>query len=124
MGKIKFDKTKILNLAVLILAVISFIVYALANARENSPLILTMLAIAAVIELILCAKQIPYLEYVPFLCTLVGMAVFIKLAFDEIGDVLSNINMNGLSTSWIASAVLIVLTVIVTALSTVFVKER
>ena len=82
------------------------------------------LAIAAVIELILCAKQIPYLEYVPFLCTLVGMAVFIKLAFDEIGDVLSNINMNGLSTSWIASAVLIVLTVIVTALSTVFVKER
>lgn len=124
MGKNKFDKTKILNLIVLILSLIAFIVYSLADAKENSPLILAMLAISAVIEIILCVKRIPYLEYVPFICTLVGMAVFIKLAFNEIGDVLSKINMNGLSASWIASAVLIVLTAIAAALSTVFVKER
>ena len=46
--------------------------------------------------------------------------MFIDLAFDEIGDILSKINMDGLSASWIASAVLLVVTVIAAALATVW----
>lgn len=124
MKKIGFDKTKILNLVVFMLAVVSCIVYARADARENSRLILALFSLAAIVELILYVKPFPYVEYVPFLCALTSMAVFIRLAFDEVGDVLSKINMNGLSTSWMASAVLIVLTVTAAALSTVFVPEK
>ena len=49
--------------------------------------------------------------------------MFINLAFDEIGDILSKINMDGLSTSWIASAVLLVICMICAAVSTVWGKK-
>ena len=124
MKNFSLDRTKIMNIVILVLAVVTGIVYARAEAKENAPLILAMLGITAIIENILLVKTIPYVEYLAFLCTLIGMAFFIKLAFDEIGDVLSKININGLSTSWIASAVLIVVTVIATAVSTIFVKEK
>lgn len=124
MKKIEFGKSKIINLIVCILAAATCIIYALADAKANSPLIIGMFAVAAIVEIVLCVKTIPGVEYIAFLCTLIGMAAFIKLAFDEIGDVLSKINMNGLSSSWIASAVLIVITVIAAGVSTIFVKEN
>ena len=124
MKNIGFCKAKVLNLIVVILAIATCIVYGMADAKVNSPFIIAMFAVAAIVELILCVKTFPYVEYIPFLCILIGMAAFIKLAFDEIGDGLSKINMNGLSSSWIASAVLIVATVIAAAVSTVFVKEN
>ena len=115
MKNIGFCKAKVLNLIVVILAIATCIVYGMADAKVNSPFIIAMFAVAAIVELILCVKTFPYVEYIPFLCILIGMAAFIKLAFDD---------MNGLSSSWIASAVLIVATVIAAAVSTVFVKEN
>lgn len=124
MNKKLLDKSNVLYLVTLVLSAASCIVYAFADARQNSALIICLLAVSALLELILCIKKIAWLEYVPFICVLVSAAVFIRLAFDEVGDVLSKINMNGLSTSWIASAVLIVITMAAAALSTVFVKEE
>lgn len=124
MKKLNFDKVKIINIIVLVLAVVTCFVYAMADAKENSTLVIALFAIAAAVEIGLLLKAVPYVEYIPFLCTLIGMSVFIKLAFDEIGDVLSKANVNGLSSSWIASAILIVVTVIAAAVSTVIVKEN
>lgn len=115
------NKSSILPLAAAVLAAVTAIVYAGAKARENAPLIIALLAAAAVLELVAVAvRKAPFLEYLPFACALAGLAVFIDLAFDEIGDILSKINMDGLSTSWIASAVLLVVTVIAAALATVW----
>ena len=94
------------------------IVYATASARENSPVIIALLAVAAVVGVVLLVKHFPYGEYIPFVLSLVSVGLFIPLAFDEIGDVLSKINMNGLSASWIASAVLMVLGMVCTAVAT------
>ena len=115
------NKSSILPLAAAVLAAVTAIDYAGAKARENAPLIIALLAAAAVLELVAVAvRKTPFLEYLPFVCALAGLAVFIDLAFDEIGDILSKINMDGLSTSWIASAVLLVVTVIAAALATVW----
>lgn len=115
------NKSSILPLAAAVLAVVTAIVYAGAKARENAPAIIILLAAAAVLELVAVAvRKASFLEYLPFVCALAGLAVFIDLAFDEIGDILSKINMDGLSASWIASAVLLVVTVIAAALATVW----
>lgn len=115
------NKSSILPLAAAVLAVVTAIVYAGAKARENTPAIIILLAAAAVLELVAVAvRKASFLEYLPFVCALAGLAVFIDLAFDEIGDILSKINMDGLSASWIASAVLLVVTVIAAALATVW----
>lgn len=115
------NKSSILPLAAAVLAAVTAVVYAGAKARENTPLIIALLAAAAVLELVAVAvRKAPFLEYIPFVCALAGLAVFIDLAFDEIGDILSKINMDGLSASWIASAVLLVVTVIAAALATVW----
>ena len=115
------NKSSILPLAAAVLAAVTAIVYAGAKARENAPLIIALLAAAAVLEVVTVAvRKAPFLEYIPFVCVLAGLAVFIDLAFDEIGDILSKINMDGLSTSWIASAVLLVVTAIAAALATVW----
>ena len=115
------NKSSILPLTAAVLAVVTAIVYAGAKARENAPAIIILLAAAAVLELVAVAvRKASFLEYLPFVCALAGLAVFIDLAFDEIGDILSKINMDGLSASWIASAVLLVVTVIAAALATVW----
>ena len=115
------NKSSILPLAAAVLAVVTAIVYDGAKARENAPAIIILLAAAAVLELVAVAvRKASFLEYLPFVCALAGLAVFIDLAFDEIGDILSKINMDGLSASWIASAVLLVVTVIAAALATVW----
>ena len=115
------NKSSILPLAAAVLAAVTAVVYAGAKARENAPLIIALLAVAAVLELVaVSVRKAPFLEYIPFVCALAGLAVFIDLAFDEIGDILSKINMDGLSASWIASAVLLVVTVIAAALATVW----
>lgn len=107
------------DLIAVVLSIVTAIVYATAVARENSPLIIGALIAAAIVGVVLLVKKIPYVEYVPFVLVLVGLAKFVQLAFDEVGDVLSNINMNGLSTSWIASAVLLVVTAICAGAATV-----
>ena len=100
------------------------IVYALAKAKENSPIIIALLVIGALLELFVATNKAPkYFEYPPFAAALVSVAMFINLAFDEIGDILSKINMDGLSTSWIASAVLLVICMICAAVSTVWGKK-
>lgn len=106
------------ELVSVILLAAAAVVYAVADARENSPLIISLLAVAAVTGAVLLVKRVPYGEYIPFFLSLVSVALFIPLAFDEVGDVLSKINMNGLSVSWIASAVLMVLGMVATAVST------
>ena len=106
------------ELVSVIVLIASAVVYAMADARENSPLIIGLLAVAAVVGVVLLVKHFPSGEYIPFVLSLISVVVFIPLAFDEIGDVLSKINMNGLSASWIASAVLIVLSMVCTGVST------
>lgn len=112
------------DLLTAVLMAAAAVVYALASARENSPVIIAAMAVGAVVAAVLLVKRVPYVEYVPFVLSLVSAAVFIRLAFDEIGDILSKINMNGLSTSWIASAVLIVVSMICAAVATVFAAKE
>ena len=85
---------------------------------------IALLVIGALLELFVASNKAPkYFEYPPFAAALVSVAMFINLAFDEIGDILSKINMDGLSTSWIASAVLLVICMICAAVSTVWGKK-
>lgn len=124
MKKALENKAARCSLVTMLMAIVTAIVYAFADARENSPYIIAVLAIAAIIELLLIVKKIPYAEYVPFVLILVGIGIFTQLAFDEVGDVLSSVNMDGLSISWIASAVLLVLTGISAGVATVFAPEQ
>ena len=107
-----------------VLTLIGCIVYATADIRENDPAIIACLAVAAVFALAVAIKPIKYLEYVPFILILISLGMFIPLAFDEIGDVLSKINMDGLSVSWYASIVLLVLSTIAEAVETVCRQEK
>ncbi len=109
-----------LSVALFALALVNCLVYAFADARENSPLIIALLAIVAVCELVLAVKPIPYAQYVPLVLMCVAIACFIPLAFDEIGDILSKINMTGLSASWIISAALLVINAVLAAILSVF----
>ena len=118
------QKQNYLHLATAVLALGAAVVYALALARENSPLVIGLLLAAAVLSLAApLVKRVVFLEYLPFACVLVGLAVFIRQAFDEVGDILSKINMDGLSASWIASAVLLVLAALAAAASTVWIAR-
>ena len=112
-----FKKSSLLHTITAVGMAATAIVYALAKAKENSPIIIALLVIGALLELFVAS------EYLPFAAALVSVAMFINLAFDEIGDILSKINMDGLSTSWIASAVLLVICMICAAVSTVWGKK-
>lgn len=112
-------KLKMANIAAAVLTLATVIVYSVSAAREHSPLVIGVLIAALIVEVLLMVKPIKYVEYLPFAASLVSLGMFIRLAFDEIGDVLSKINMDGLSATWTASAVLLVLTVISMAVTTV-----
>lgn len=116
-----WNRSSVLPVAAAVLSAVTAVVYALAQARENAPAIIILLAAGAILELVtVFARKVPFLEYAPFACILAGLGMFVSLAFDEVGDVLSRINVNGLSVSWIASAVLLVITAIVAALASVW----
>lgn len=113
-------QSKILCVATAVLAIVTAIVYALADARENSPIIVGLLIACGVLEIVrVAAPKVPFLEYLPFVAVLGSVAVFIDLAFDEGYDILSKMNVDGLSTSYIVSAVLLVITLIASAAVTV-----
>ena len=119
-----FKKSSLLHTITAVGMAATAIVYALAKAKENSPIIIALLVIGALLELFVASDKAPkYFECPPFAAALVSVAMFINLAFDEIGDILSKINMDGLSTSWIASAVLLVICMICAAVSTVWGKK-
>lgn len=113
-------KSTIPCVAAAVLAIVTAIVYALADAKENSPVIIGLLIVCGVLELI-CAfvPRVPFLEYLPFAAVLGSVGVFVDLAFDEGYDILSKMNVEGLSTSYIVSAVLLAVTVIAAAVVTV-----
>lgn len=97
--------------AAVLLSVASCVTYALSGV-QGSPLILAMMALAAVVGLVLCIKRTTLLEYMPVIFSLVALAVFVNLGFNEVGAILSKTNMEGLSPAYIASAVLILLSAI------------
>ncbi|WP_291530926.1 MULTISPECIES: hypothetical protein [Bifidobacterium] len=103
-----------------VLAVATTVVYALADAKENSPIIIGLLIVCAALELVCAfAAKLPFLEYAPFVAALAAASVFVDRAFDEGYDILSKMNVEGLSTSYIVSAVLLGVTVIAAAVATV-----
>lgn len=115
-----FKKFSVVYFVTAVAMAVTAIVYAFAKARENSPIIIALLVIGALLELFIASGKAPrFFEYIPFAAVLASVAVFINLAFDEVGDILSKINLDGLSTSWISSAVLMVLCMILAAVSTV-----
>lgn len=101
-----------LSVAASVSSAAAFLIYFVAESRENSPLILIMVAVAAVVGILLCIWEVPFLEYLPVVCSLTGLAVFITLGFDEIGDILGKNNVEGLSPTYIASAVLILISAV------------
>ena len=106
-----------------LLGIAGALVYAFSVSKDHSPVIIAAMALSGVCCLILSRKRIPFAEYLPFLLSLVSLAVFIRLGFDEIGDILSKNNMNGLSVTGILSAVLILLSGIVNGICTVAASE-
>ena len=119
----KNAKFSVLSVICGLLAIAAALVYAFSVSRDHSPIIIAAMALAGVCSLILSRKKLPFTEYIPFVLTLVSLSIFIRLAFDEISDILSKNNMNGLSITWIASAVLILLAGIVSGICTVAADE-
>lgn len=116
----KSAKTMIPCIAAAVLAAVTAVVYALADAKENSPVIIGLLIACAVLELVCAfAPRVPFLEYLPFAAVLGSVGVFVDLAFDEGYDILSKMNVEGLSSSYIASAVLLAVTLVAAAVVTV-----
>ena len=80
-----FKKSSLLHTITAVGMAATAIVYALAKAKENSPIIIALLAIGALLELFVASDKAPkYFEYPPFAAALVSVAMFINLAFDEI----------------------------------------
>jgi len=117
-------KQKMPNITACVLSLATTIVYSVSVSREHSPLVIGLLVLATLVEALLIVKPIRYLEYLPFASVLCSAVVFIRLAFDEVGDVLGKVNMNGLSATWIASAVLLVLSMIALGVTTVTAKRE
>ena len=79
-----FKKSSLLHTITAVGMAATAIVYALAKAKENSPIIIALLAIGALLELFVASDKAPkYFEYPPFAAALVSVAMFINLAFDE-----------------------------------------
>ena len=113
-------QAEICCVATAVLAIVTAIVYAFADAKDNSAITIGLLIACGVLEIVRVAvPKIPYLEYLPFAAVLVSVGVFIDLAFDEGYDILSKMNVDGLSNSYIVSAVLLGLTMIAAAVVTV-----
>ena len=102
-----------------VLSLVTALLYALSVSRDHSPIVM-----AGLCSLALCWKKVPFGEYLPFALVLVSIGVFTRLGFDEIGDILSKNNMNGLSWSWIASAVMLLVTGVGNGMCTVFAAEK
>lgn len=117
-------KTNVFALIIGILTAVTAIVYAFAKARENSPIVIALLAAAAVVEIVIALKPVDYVEYVPFALSLAGLTVFLRLAFDEIGDIVSSVNTEGLSVSWIISTALIIVVSICAGVNTVLSRKK
>lgn len=113
-------KTSIATIATALLSLATAIVYALADAKENSPIIIALLVVAAALEMaVVFLPKVPFIEYLPFVAVLGGLAVFVDRAFDEASDILSKANVDGLSNSYIVSAILLGITVIAAATVTI-----
>ena len=65
-----------------------------------------------------------FVEYIPFLSLLAAGLLFTKSGADELYAIFSKMNMEGLSTSWIVSAVLIVVTLVLAGATTVIYPYR
>lgn len=101
-----------MNVAAVILSVTACVTYTFSGVHGTT-MITIMMALAAVVGIVLCIKRVPILEYAPVCFSLVALSAFVTLTFNEVGAILSKINMNGLSPLYIASGVLIVLSVLV-----------
>ncbi|MBQ8160275.1 MAG: hypothetical protein IJ083_05935 [Clostridia bacterium] len=119
----KKSKFAVMSLVCAVLTCVCALIYAFSVSRDHSAVIIASMAVAAVCCVVLSLRKIPVAEYVPFVLTLISLAIFIRLGFDEIGDILSKNNMNGLSASWIASAVLLVLSSVCTGVNTVLAAD-
>ena len=107
-----------------VLSLVTALLYALSVSRDHSPIVIVCMTLAGLCSLALCWKKVPFGEYLPFALVLVSIGVFTRLGFDEIGDILSKNNMNGLSWSWIASAVMLLVTGVGNGMCTVFAAEK
>lgn len=121
MKKTKFSVT---SLACGVLSLATALLYALSVSRDHSPVIIVCMILAGLCSLALCWKKVSLGEYLPFALVLVSIGVFTRLGFDEIGDILSKNNVNGLNWSWIASAVMLLVTGIGNGICTVFAADK
>ncbi len=107
-----------------VLSLATALLYALSVSRDHSPVVIACMILAGLCSLALCRKKVPFAEYLPFALVLVSIGVFTRLGFDEIGDILSKNNMNGLSWSWICSAFLLIASGVANGICTVFAAEK
>ncbi|OFQ97527.1 hypothetical protein [Alloscardovia sp. HMSC034E08] len=117
-------KIDVLSLVAMLVTGATAVCYALTTDRSHSWTVVILLALAVLTQLIhACATRIAWLEYVPFVIVLAATGLFVKLGTDEAYAIMSKVNMMGLSKLWIASAVLLGVSVLITAASTIFVKK-
>ncbi len=121
MKKTKFTVTSMICGA---LSLVTALLYAFSVSRDHSPIIIVCMILAGACSLALCWKKVPVCEYVPFVLVLVSIAVFTRLGFDEVGDILSKINLDGLSWSWIGSAILLIASGAANGICTVLAAEK
>ncbi|MCT6836774.1 MAG: hypothetical protein M3036_03875 [Bifidobacteriales bacterium] len=117
--------TNFVCIATAAIALITSLVYITSKAQGHVIAIMLFLILGALLEILLLFNPgWKFVEYIPFLSLLVAGLLFTKSGADELYAIFSKMNMEGLSTSWIVSAVLIVVTLILAGATTVIYPYR
>lgn len=117
--------TNFVCIATAAIALIASLVYITSKAQGHVIAIMLFLILGALLEILLLFNPgWKFVEYIPFLSLLAAGLLFTKSGADELYAIFSKMNMEGLSTSWIVSAVLIVVTLILAGATTVIYPYR
>lgn len=104
---------------------ITALVYLMSKALGHVTLVVVLLILGAILEaLLVLSPRWRMVEYVPFICLLMAGALFTKSGADELYAIFSKMNMDGLSSSWISSGVLLLVTLILSGLVTVLYPHK
>lgn len=110
-------------LAGAIISVIYAIVYGVSRENAGSWMLLFPI-LAAVLAIALSFFRIRYLEYIPFVLSIVSLSLAVFVLLDNLADIFAKNNVLGLSGAFIFALVLAIIGTLCFALSTIFKLDK
>lgn len=112
-----------LTVATVVLGLLACILYGVS--RENKEIsVILLLVFAMAFGVLVLVKPFTFTEYLPFVLSAASTGIMFKILLDNLADIFAKNNVIGLSGTFVASLVFVVLAMIVSACSVVFKQEK